>query len=365
MSKAADPALSALAEQHGLGAFHTRHAVFKEAYKAGLWLLGAGLFVPGAVALYVLAPDAVPIWAVLLFAGLGVVGLVLGPMLLFPLPFIKLQSHERGFVYKSFKGVEVVPYADVVGVQARVTTTTQHHGGATSISRSGQVNAYLRDGRMIAVNPNLENVKAFMEELVQGAAPAVIEAARATVAAGHDFSCGVIALGPQGLKVAGQTYPYSAKLFVKADFDETRVHAKNKVVAKLKTKDVINAPYMEQVVNAAKSTQVPDDRVKIGLEVIAAQQELDAAVIQAVSSIAPPEWPVVVVEMGISSRLENLVVMDKSGASMLPPNAELMDLGNRVAQIHQRHKTGANRVRLTLEQASSGWSVGSEFLKVG
>lgn len=362
MDQRADPALNALAEKHALGPFRARHAVFKEAYKTGLWYLAGGLFLPGAIASYVLAPGSVPVWGLALLAALGVAGLVMGPTLLFPLPFIKLQSYERGFVYKTFKGVEVVPYVEVVGVQARVTTTTQRQGGDSTVSRSGQLNAYLRDGRQVSVNPNLEDVSAFMDELVNGAATAVIEAAMSAVAAGRTFSCGAITLSPAGLTVAGRTYPYSAELYVHCDFDETCVSAGDDVVAKVKTKDVINAPYMEHVLKAAKAaTQVPDDSVRVDHEVLAAHQALDGAVIQAVASIAPRDWPVVVVELGISSRLENLVVMDSSGAAMLPPNAELMDLGSRFAELHTRHRTGTKKVRLTLEREPDGWSVGTEL----
>jgi hypothetical protein len=364
MSKGADPALSTLAEQNGLGPFRARHAVFGEAYKKGLGLLASGLLLPAAIAVYILAPQAVPLWGVLLVAVLGIAGLVMGSLLFFPLLFLELQSHERGFVYKSSKGIEVVPYAEVIGVQARVTTTTERSGGSSSVSRSGQLNAYLRDGRMVAVNPNLEDIQKFMDEMVQGAAPAVVEAARNTVASGKVFSCGAITLGPEGLTVEGKTYPFAAKLSVYSDFDETRVSVKGKTVAKLRTQNVINAPYLEHVLKAAKSTQVEDDSVRIGLEVIAAHDALDGELVHAVKAIVPADWPVVVVEMGISRQLDNLVVMDRNGASMLPPNAELMSLGNRVAQIHAQHKTGANRVRLTL-RASDNWSVDSEFLKVG
>jgi hypothetical protein len=364
MSKPADPALNALAEQNDLGAFRARYAIYSEAYKKGLWLLGSALFLPGAYALSILRPGQVPLWALLGAALLGLAGLIMGSTLLYPLPFIKLQTYERGFIYKSHKGIEVAAYSEVIGVQARVLTTTTRSDGDSSSSRSGQLVAYLRDGRQVSVNPNLEDVNAFMDELTQGAAPSVIAEASSAVKAGKTFSCGAITLAPDGLTVAGRTHSYKSKPRVKVEFDETRVFANDNEVAKLKTKDVINGPYMEHVIKAAKATQVPDNNVRVDLEVVAAHQALDAAVIKAIKSIAPPEWPVVVVEFGVSRGLDNLVVMDKSGAAMLPPNAELMDVGGKVAEIHSRHRTGANRVRLELKKESGGWSVGSQFLKI-
>jgi hypothetical protein len=254
VSKKASANLSRIAEENQLGSFLSLHKSLGAAYKMYLMFAGGGLvlMIPLVFLLGLIEPvPDFPPWAQLACVVGGVGILLWGLSGFVRLPARAIQVHDGGIVYKELGSLVVVPFRDVVGVEADVTTTTQ--GGELS-SRSGRLGAFLKDGREVKFNLYLDDLDAFMKALVNGAAESVVQHVLGSVGRGEAVDSGSVVFTASGLARNETVIPYGS-LTHWVDSDGIKFSKSGKEVFRLSRRERIrHKPYLEILVDSLRRT---------------------------------------------------------------------------------------------------------------